>query len=116
MSEQEKTELISHEAIERFRREEEQNAALRALFCRSIAYIGGALGLGISWFYCAATYGFLWGFGFGWVPGAIVGIIAWWVCYGLAWLFSYLWPFLVLYVIIFTKVPHQLSNWIAAVF
>jgi hypothetical protein len=27
-----------------------------------------------AWWYCAETYGFLWGFGFGWLPSIILAI------------------------------------------
>jgi hypothetical protein len=35
---------------------------------------GGIVFLG-SWIYCAATYGFLFGFGLGWIPSAILAVI-----------------------------------------
>jgi hypothetical protein len=34
----------------------------------------GIIAFCCSWWYCAATYGFLWGFGFGWVPSIIIGL------------------------------------------
>jgi hypothetical protein len=45
------------------------------------------------WIYCTATYGFLFGFGLGWIPSIIAASIAG-VLAGL------LWPFLLLGVVI----------------
>lgn len=45
--------------------------------------IGGILGFIVglvtfigSWWYCAATYGFLLGFGLGWLPAGIAAVLA----------------------------------------
>jgi hypothetical protein len=43
----------------------------------------------IAYIYCMATYGFLFGFGLGWLPSYILGLIA-----GIA--AAFLWPILVL--------------------
>lgn len=43
-------------------------------------WLVGATVFLLTWAYCALTYGFLFGFGFGWVPSLIVGGVA-----GLAW-------------------------------
>jgi hypothetical protein len=45
----------------------------------------------ISWIYCAATYGFLLGFGLGWLASALAGIIAYF-------LVMYLWGPIVLII------------------
>ena len=40
--------------------------------------IGAWLGVPIfiaGWLYCATKYGFLWGFGFGWLPSAILAAL-----------------------------------------
>jgi hypothetical protein len=29
-----------------------------------------------TWIYCAAVYGWVWGFGFGWLPAAFVATVA----------------------------------------
>jgi TonB family protein len=42
---------------------------------RCCGYFTGAISFLATWWYCAETYGFLWGFGFGWVPSAIIGLI-----------------------------------------
>ena len=42
-----------------------------------------------AWIYCAMTYGFLFGFGIGWLPAAILATICCWF-----------WPLAVLFVII----------------
>jgi hypothetical protein len=34
-----------------------------------VAFFGG-------WWYCAATYGFLFGFGLGWLPSSILAVIS----------------------------------------
>lgn len=41
-----------------------------------------------AWWYCAAEYGFLWGFGFGWVPATIAAAIAYFCA-------RFLWPLIV---------------------
>lgn len=51
--------------------------------------IGGLVFLG-AWLYCSITYGFLLGFGLGWLPSAI-----------LAWLATRLWPLALAALIIF---------------
>jgi hypothetical protein len=52
-------------------------AALAAI----LVFIGG-------WLYCAGHYGFLFGFGFGWLPAGILAYIALWILGALA----PLWP------------------------
>ena len=42
-----------------------------------------------SWIYCIATYGFLLGVGLGWLPSAIVAVIA-----------GFLWPLLAIVAIV----------------
>ena len=42
-----------------------------------------------SWIYCTAEYGFLFGFGLGWLPSAILAAIVFPIM-------RYLWPFVVL--------------------
>jgi hypothetical protein len=39
-------------------------------------WVAGLLFLGV-WGYCAYSYGFLFGFGLGWLPALIVSYIAW---------------------------------------
>ena len=58
--------------------------------------IGIPLGIGsagltfiASWIYCISEYGFLFGFGLGWLPAAILAVLV-----GLV--FRYLWPLLAL--------------------
>ena len=41
-----------------------------------------------AWIYCISEYGFLWGFGFGWLPAAILATIL-----------AFLWPLLLLIII-----------------
>ncbi len=53
-----------------------------------IGFIVGFIVFTISYIYCIATYGFLFGVGLGWLPSAIVGFIA-----------GLLWPFVLLAVI-----------------
>jgi len=38
-----------------------------------VAMISGVITALAAWVYCAATYGFLFGFGLGWLPSAILG-------------------------------------------
>ena len=40
-----------------------------------IGMFSGAATFLATWVYCAATYGFLFGFGLGWLPAAILGVI-----------------------------------------
>jgi hypothetical protein len=40
-----------------------------------IGYLLGAVTFVGAWWYCAATYGFLFGFGLGWLPAAILAVI-----------------------------------------
>jgi len=37
--------------------------------------IAAIVTFGAVWFYCAPTYGFLLGFGLGWLPASILGLI-----------------------------------------
>ena len=39
-----------------------------------------------AWIYCMATYGFLFGFGLGWLPAAILGVM---VFFGMAYLWRW---------------------------
>jgi hypothetical protein len=36
-----------------------------------------------SWIYCAMEYGFLLGFGLGWLPSGILAYIVFWIAYAL---------------------------------
>jgi hypothetical protein len=47
--------------------------------------IVGGITFVLAWIYCMATYGFLFGFGLGWLPAAILGVIV-----------GFLWPLVVL--------------------
>lgn len=42
--------------------------AWAGIICAAITFVG-------SWIYCAATYGFLLGFGLGWLPSAILAVM-----------------------------------------
>ena len=46
-----------------------------AYLVAGIAFLG-------SYCYCIATYGYLLGFGLGWLPSGILAFIAWWVTLG----------------------------------
>lgn len=53
-----------------------------------LGWIAGIITFFGAWIYCVSEYGFLWGFGFGWVPALILSVI---VCY-----LMYLWPLFLL--------------------
>jgi hypothetical protein len=44
-----------------------------------IGVIAGFATFVASWIYCVGEYGFLWGFGFGWVPSAMLAVVVGWV-------------------------------------
>ncbi len=52
-----------------------------------LAWGAGALTALVSWVFCVSQYGYLLGFGLGWIPSAIVGAIVWGVV-------RYAWPYL----------------------
>lgn len=57
------------------------------------AFLGG-------WFYCASAYGFLFGFGLGWLPSAILAAIVFGVL-------RYLWPLALLGVLLLVRTIAQ---------
>lgn len=54
-------------------------------FGTGLGVLAGIVGFLGAWGYCWAEYGFLWGFGFGWVPAILAGLLA-------AVLVRWLWP------------------------
>lgn len=56
----------------------------------AVGNVVGGLVLLTAWAYCSLRYGFLLGFGFGWVPAAILGLIA-----------TRLWPLFIVFLIVF---------------
>ena len=50
----------------------------------------GALVFIASWVYCTFTYGFLLGFGLGWLPSIILGVIA-----------AAIWPIAIVFLVVF---------------
>ncbi|NPT44855.1 hypothetical protein GNZ12_26765 [Paraburkholderia sp. 1N] len=56
----------------------------------AVGNVIGGLVLLTAWAYCSLRYGFLLGFGFGWVPAAILGFIA-----------TRLWPLFIVLLIVF---------------
>ena len=102
--------------LDNFLEGERQEAARKEWLYRVCCYTCAGIALLTSWAYCTATYGFLWGFGFGWVPGLIVGIAAWFIGAALGRIIYYGWPLAVLYVIFFTKLPRQTIDWLYSLF
>lgn len=50
-----------------------------------VGWVTGALTFVISWIWCIASYGFLFGLGLGWLPSAILAVIVGLTC-------GWLWP------------------------
>ena len=48
-----------------------------------VAMISGVITALVAWVYCTATYGFLFGFGLGWLPSGFVMLFAWRVVLGI---------------------------------
>lgn len=45
------------------------------LISNILGWIAGLVAFFGAWIYCTSEYGFLWGFGFGWVPALILAVI-----------------------------------------
>ncbi|MFL6843880.1 MAG: hypothetical protein ACJ8ER_03250 [Allosphingosinicella sp.] len=58
-----------------------------------VAVLAGLATFVGAWIYCAVTYGFLFGFGLGWLPAAILAVIV-----GLGLRFA--WPFLLIGLVV----------------
>ena len=62
---------------------------------RIVAWVGAVVAFFGSWIYCVSTYGYLLGFGVGWLPSIILAVTVWF----LAWL----WPLALFASLIFYK-------------
>lgn len=71
-----KTRYVSLKEASELRVRAEQASAARWEVYRGIGGIVGAIVFVGSWIYCIVTYGYLLGFGLGWLPSLIVAFIA----------------------------------------
>lgn len=55
----------------------------------SIGYVFGVIAFFVSWIYCIATYGFLFGLGLGWLPSLFVAGVV-----------GSLWPLIVVGIVV----------------